>query len=38
MEEDTAKDIQAKIIQHTNKFQGNAEQHDDYTLFIIKLN
>lgn len=37
MKEDTAKGIQSKILETTNQFQGEAEQHDDYTLFIVKL-
>ena len=37
MKEDSPKEIQAKIVEITNEFQGTAEQHDDYTLFIIKL-
>ncbi|MCC5813910.1 MAG: PP2C family protein-serine/threonine phosphatase, partial [Leptospira sp.] len=38
MEEDTPTSIKEKILQITSDYQGDAEQHDDYTLFIIKLN
>jgi serine phosphatase RsbU (regulator of sigma subunit) len=37
MEADSPKAIKDSILQLTSKFQGTAEQHDDYTLFVIKL-
>ncbi|WCL47551.1 SpoIIE family protein phosphatase [Leptospira sp. GIMC2001] len=37
MELDSAIGMRDKILDITNKFQGDAEQHDDYTLFIVKL-
>lgn len=34
---DKAKDILNGILRSSVEFQGNAEQHDDYTLFVIRL-
>ncbi len=37
MDENSAEDLKEKILKITKEFQGGAEQHDDYTLFVIKL-
>lgn len=37
MDLNTASSIKEKIMEITHDFQGGAEQHDDYTLFVIKL-
>jgi serine phosphatase RsbU (regulator of sigma subunit) len=34
---DSAKSMRDRILEITSEFQGNAEQHDDYTMLIVKL-
>jgi sigma-B regulation protein RsbU (phosphoserine phosphatase) len=34
----SADDLQHSIIQAVQKFQGNAEQHDDMTLVVVRSN